>query len=314
LLPAADAILIANQFGEDLGPEHGATATGSIYGAGTEIKGVWGIPGGSQSTTLDLAYIVAPEGLTLDQLKYSIDLARTEGGTAFLRNGFALPEMPVITPHDPYTVTGQPQPQTPGTAIETVVREDGSVAREEVPIPGWQPGDPWGSLLIKPPAEAETTPSVIVTTQYDSLQDYLAKNGNWTANIGHLILTTDDPTSTLVGTIGEDYLGRGILSATWNSDGTIQLVEYDSLQSGVTGIATIDASGDHGTSAAWLRGYTGAAGVPYGNIDYFAYDSNSNLAYTMLSDGGASFEAVPEPSAIIITLAGIALWFRCRKN
>jgi hypothetical protein len=61
-------------------------------------------------------------------------------------------------------------------------------------------------------------------------------------------------------------------------------------------------------------GHTGAAGVFYGNIDYFAYDSDSPLAYTMLSASGDSFEAVPEPSTIIITLAGIGLWFRRCKN
>lgn len=283
LLPAADAILLADQFGEDLGPERNTTSGGGVYGVGESIKGVWGIPGGSQATTLDLAYIVAPEGFSLEQLKYSIDLARTEGGVANLRNGFAIPEPPLTIPTETITVTGEALPRTPGTTLEHVTREDGSIVLEERPIPGWQPGDPWGGMPWVPPTIFQTSPPV------DEI----------------LFHTTD--------TIQKEYLGGGLLEAVRKAGATTDVADYVVLTTQIdfTNIDTTDVTGIDLNSAAWPRGSTGVA---YGVGDFIAFDSDSSLADTMLSKGGDSFEAVPEPSAIVITLAGITLLFRRRVN
>ncbi len=362
LLPAADAIPITNQFAEDLGPERNTTAGGSVYGVGNAIQGVWGIPGASQTETLDLAYIVAPEGFSLDQLQYSIDLARTEGGVVNFRNGFAMPEPPMVTPPDMYTVTGQPQPQTPGTALETVVREDGSVVREEVPIPGWQPGDPWGSLPINPPAEVGTTPTLIelpppaTEQQLPIFTDFVvADDGSILAlyqeltsidrirtevvnnvpllylddqlvgrklglriGAGDRLLTnvgdnsaTDDPSETVVITTQESALERLVRTAIRGEQ------SFDNGELALNQFATMylqSLPNDlyiHGTN--WAMDNTGMADW-FGDVVGVAYDADSSYAYTMLSDRGPSFEAVPEPSAIVITLAGIALLFRPRKN
>ncbi len=269
---------------------------------------------------------------------YSIDLARTEGVVVNFRNGFAMPEAPPVSPPDVHTVTGQPQPQTPGTSIETVVREDGSVVREEVPIPGWQPGDPWGHMPYVPPPTAETPPASTLTDLGNGLSEEVRgdllinyRNGlivqirridrddagraigeTTVFNLEELNRSTGDPGETLVGLTGEDQLGGGLLNAMRNSGATIDLVDYDITQGVVTGIYMTDATVVDGHATNWAMGNTGMAEW-FGDVVGVAYDSDSSYAYTMLSDG-APFEAIPEPTAIVITFAGFAMLVRRRRT
>ncbi len=88
-------------------------------GVGTQMKGVWGIPGGN-AISLDLAYMVIPRG-SESQLEYAIDVGNPSGEVINFRQGasFPMPSPQPLSPPLPAPVsppvTTQP-PYVPPTA------------------------------------------------------------------------------------------------------------------------------------------------------------------------------------------------------
>lgn len=61
------------------------------YGMGTFLSGAWGIPGPSQTNSLDFAYIVVPDG-TAPSLQMRVEVASNDGTFSFDTADFFIPE------------------------------------------------------------------------------------------------------------------------------------------------------------------------------------------------------------------------------
>lgn len=108
------------------------------YGIGSQLKGVWGIPG-APATSQNLAYLVMPRGYE-SQLEYAIDVADSRGQLSRFRQGASFPALP-------------PEPQV--VIPDTLPKRFNPLPSVVMPVPaGPEPTAPESPAAPTPPLAA----------------------------------------------------------------------------------------------------------------------------------------------------------------